>query len=85
MEKSALAYYLSHQKDHCKKFEVPMETCFEEENIVSVFLDEDELGEMKIGVVNNGYFFQEEIDNFIVNEIIDHLLETEGIFIPIDE
>ena len=46
MEKSALAYYLSHRKDHCKKFEVPMETCFEGEKIVSVFLDEDEFGEV---------------------------------------
>lgn len=85
MSKSALSYYLSNLKDHCKKFEVPMETCFEGEKIVSVFLDENDFGEVKIGVDNNGYLFQEEIDIFIVNEIIDHLLETEGIFIPIDE
>lgn len=82
MLKRALAYYLTTIENHCKVLKYPIGTAFENETIISIFLDDNEL---KVGYDNNGYLFQQECDEVTANTIIDHLLETEGIFIPVDD
>lgn len=83
MRKRALEYYLSTITNHCISFKTPIETAIENEKIISAFLEP--LEGVKIGLDNNGYLFQAECDDITANIIIDHLLETEGIFIPIDD
>ena len=78
----ALKTYLETQKDNCKCFKVPIETCFDGETIISVFIVDDRV---LYSTDNNGYLFHEEIDEWIADDIINHLLETENIYIPIDD
>lgn len=83
MRKRALEYYLSTIANHGISFNTPIETAIENEKIISVFLEP--LEGVKIGLDNSGYLFQTECDDITANIIIDHLLETEGIYIPIDD
>lgn len=82
MEIDALKTYLETQKNKCKILAVPNNTCFEEDVIISVFIEDNKV--MYCSECN-GYLFQDKIDNWNANEIINHLLETENIYIPVDD
>lgn len=79
---SALADYMEYKKIVAKSFQEEIDLgC--NRTIHSVFFDENET--LCIGIEDCGYLFSEEVDDNYAEMIIDHLLETEGIFIPVDE
>ena len=79
---SALTDYLNYKKIIAKPFREEIDLgC--NRTIHSVFFHENEI--LCIGIEDCGYLFSEEVDDNYAEMIIDHLLETEGIFIPVDE
>ena len=78
----ALKTYLETQIENCKCLKTPIETCFEGETIISVFIEDDKV---QYATECHGFFFKEEVDYWIAHDIINHLLETENIFIPVDD
>ena len=75
----ALKTYLETQKDNCKTFAVPMETCFEGETIISVFIEDDKV---QYATECKGFFFKEDVNELLASDIIEHLWVTETIDIP---
>ena len=79
---SALTDYLNYKKIIAKPFREEIDLgC--NRTIRSVFFNENEI--LCICIEDCGYLFSEEVDDNYAEMIIDHLLETEGIFIPVDE
>lgn len=79
---SALTDYLNYKKIIAKPFREEIDLgC--NRTIHSVFFNENEI--LCIGIEDCGFLFTEDITENYAEMIIDHLLETEGIFIPVDE
>ena len=79
---SALATYLEEKRIIAKSFTDDLDIgC--NRHIVSVFINE--YNDVCMGIDDCGYLFTEKVTEFFAEKIIDHLLETENIFIPIDE
>jgi hypothetical protein len=79
---SALTDYLNYKKIIAKPFREEIDLgC--NRTIHSVFFNENEI--LCIGIEDCGFLFTEDITENYAEMIIDHLLETEGIYIPIDE
>lgn len=79
---SALTDYLNYKKIIAKPFREEIDLgC--NRTIHSVFFNENEI--LCIGIEDCGFLFTEDITENYAEMIIDHLLETEGIYIPVDE
>ena len=79
---SALTDYLDYKKIISKRFQEELDLgC--NRCLHSVFFHEN--GNLCVGLEDCGFLFTEDITENYAELIIDHLLETENIFIPIDE
>lgn len=79
---SALTTYLEEKRIIVKSFTNDLDIgC--DRYIVSVFINEH--NDLCMGIDDCGFLFTDKINEFFAEKIIDHLLETENIFIPIDE
>lgn len=79
---SALMAYLDEKRIIAKAFTDDLDIgC--NRYIVSVFINE--YNDLRMGIDDCGFLFTDEVNEFFAEKIIDHLLETENIFIPIDE
>lgn len=78
----ALKTYLETQIENCKYLKFPIETCFEGETIISVFIEDDKV---QYATECHGFLFQTDVNELLASDIIEHLWDTENIFIPVDD
>lgn len=80
---SALTDYLVHRRIEIKAFQEELEIKGYTKVIHSIFFDE--YYNLCVGIDDCGYLFTEDITEYYAEMIIDHLWETEEIFIPVDD
>ena len=80
---SALKTFVESQKEKVYGFKTEIDYGYGR-LIVSIFISKGD--ELSMGIDNCGFLFTNEIcDEDVVQMIVEHLSEVEGIFIPLDD